>query len=73
MRHGATQFAVFEPAFRSPKYEYKDDDAQDIPLPGVSGVIPKKELSESAQQNVFSISDLLGKNLATTRPTRKVF
>jgi len=48
-------FAVFKPAFRCQKDENQNNNAQDIPLPGVSGVIPKKQLSQPAKQLASSI------------------
>lgn len=50
MRQGASLFAVLKPAFRRQKDENQNDDAQYVPLPGVSGVIPKKQFFEQIHQ-----------------------
>jgi hypothetical protein len=60
MRRYPSPFAVFEPAFRRQKDKNQNDDAQNIPLPSVSGVIPKKELFQYVQQ----IKSILGIPLA---------
>jgi hypothetical protein len=51
MRVGASPFAVFKPTLRRQKDENQNDNTQYIPLPGISGVIPKKQLLQQVQQN----------------------
>lgn len=67
MRIGASPFAVFKPAFWRQKDENENNNAQDIPLPGVSGVIPKKQLSQCAQHVV-----IVGPPMAFQQVSRQV-
>ena len=46
----ASPFAICKPALGRQKDENENNNAQDVPLPGVSGVIPKKHLLEQVQQ-----------------------
>ena len=50
MRARNPSFAAFEPAFWRQKDENQNDNAQSIPLPSVSGVIPEEQLFEYVQQ-----------------------
>jgi hypothetical protein len=50
MQMGGSPFAIFEPTFGRQKDEYKNDNAQSVPLPGVSGVIPKKQFLKEVRQ-----------------------
>lgn len=52
MPEGPGSFATLKPAFRRCKDKYKDNNAQNVPLPGVSGVIPEKDLFQDANQFV---------------------
>jgi hypothetical protein len=48
MQEPAVPFAVIKPTFWRQKDENQYDNAERIPLPGVSGVIPKEQLSQRA-------------------------
>lgn len=50
MRVGDPPFAAFEPAFRGQKDEYQNQNAQGVPLPRVSRVIPKEQFFQCVQQ-----------------------
>ena len=50
MRGRTSQFAIFKPALGRQKDENQYNDAQNVPLPSVSGVIPKKQLFKHIQQ-----------------------
>jgi len=46
----APPFAIFKPTLWRQKDENQNDNAQHIPLPGVSGVIPKKQFFQQINQ-----------------------
>jgi hypothetical protein len=50
MLSGAVPFAIFKPALRGQKDENQDNNAQYVPLPRVSGVIPEKQFFQKVQQ-----------------------
>lgn len=50
MLSGAVPFAIFKPALRRQKDENQDNNAQYVPLPRVSGVIPEKQFFQKVQQ-----------------------
>jgi hypothetical protein len=50
MRHSGPPFAIFKPAFWGQKDKNQDDQTQPIPLPGVAGIVPKKQLFENRKQ-----------------------
>src|SRR5437667_11935582 len=62
-------FAALKPAHRIQKNKDQNKDTEDIPLPGVPGIVPKERFSDCSQQ-IAHVLALPPQSLATPTPTK---